>query len=106
MFSRNTIAAMIGGIALGAGVAVATTSNGQEGGARTVLIQQPSQPAPTNAPAAPKAPAAPPSDLHVTALAADTFVTVKDHGDAQTVSIFKIDQKGVNHLTHKAKYFY
>jgi hypothetical protein len=44
--------------------------------------------------------------LHVTGLAADTFVTVKDHGDAQTVSVFRLDPRGVSQLAYKARFFY
>lgn len=103
MFNRSTISAMVGGMALGAGIVVAVMANAQEDGPRAVLIQQPSQ-----QPAAPRGGSLPldQQQLHVQSLAADTFVTVKDHGDAQTVSVFKLDPKGVGHLTHKAKFFY
>jgi len=39
-------------------------------------------------------------------LAPDTFVSVKDHGDSQTVMIYKVDDQGKVRLTHKAKFFY
>jgi hypothetical protein len=101
MFSRSTISAMVGGMALGAGIAVAVLANAQEDGPRAVLIQQPGQPQ-----AAPRGLPLDQQHLHVQPLSADTFVTVKDHGDAQTVSVFKLDPKGVSHLTHKAKFFF
>ncbi len=36
----------------------------------------------------------------------ETFVSVKDHGDSQTVIVYKVDEKGVARLTHKARFFY
>ncbi len=39
-------------------------------------------------------------------LSPDTFVSVKDHGDSQTVMIYKVDDQGKVRLTHKAKFFY
>lgn len=97
MFNRSTISAMLGGLALGAGLAVALMAN--------------AQPHALTAPVAGQTPAAvatPPAGetFHLTTLNADTFVTVKDHGDAQTISVFKVDGKGMNHLSHKAKFFY
>lgn len=40
------------------------------------------------------------------ALNADTFVSIKDHGESQTVIVYKVDDKGTARLTHKAKFFY
>jgi hypothetical protein len=42
----------------------------------------------------------------VQALSEDTFVAVKDHGDSQTVIVYKVDDKGAARLTHKARFFY
>lgn len=42
----------------------------------------------------------------IQALAADTLVTVKDHGESQTIIVYKVDAKGTARLTHKAKFFY
>lgn len=39
-------------------------------------------------------------------LSPDTFVSVKDHGDSQTVMVYKVDDQGKVRLTHKAKFFY
>ena len=39
-------------------------------------------------------------------LSADTFVSVKDQGDSQTVLVYKVDDQGKVRLTHKAKFFY
>ena len=36
----------------------------------------------------------------------ETFVSIKDHGDSQTVIVYKVDDKGVARLTHKARFFY
>ncbi|MEW5854747.1 MAG: hypothetical protein AB2A00_38580 [Myxococcota bacterium] len=102
MSNRSALSAAIGGMALGAGLAAATLATAQQEPPGAVLVPQPTGPAGG-------APRGLPPDmqrLYVTALAADTFVTVKDHGDSQTVSVFKIDAKGINHLTHKAKFFY
>jgi hypothetical protein len=109
MISRSTISAIVGGMALGAGIAVAVFANAQDESPRQVLIQQPSQPLVQPSPTQGGVPRPLPAEhqqLHVQALGPDTFVTVKDHGDAQTVSVFKLDAKGLNHLTHKAKFFY
>lgn len=110
MISRSTISAIVGGMALGAGIAVAVFANAQDESPRQVMIQQPSQPSPQAAQQGtggmPRALPLEQQQLHVEALGPDTFVTVKDHGDAQTVSVFKLDAKGLNHLTHKAKFFY
>ncbi|MBI5497697.1 MAG: hypothetical protein HY904_22000 [Deltaproteobacteria bacterium] len=101
MFSRSTMSAMVGGVALGAGIAAAVLAQAQEDPNVTRVMV--AQPAPT-----PGMRALPPDQqhLHVQALAADTFITVKDHGDSQTVSVFKLDPKGINHMTHKAKFFF
>lgn len=42
----------------------------------------------------------------VVPLSPDTFVSVKDHGDSQTIMIYKVDDQGKVRLTHKAKFFY
>lgn len=96
MFSRSVVSAMVGGFALGAGVAVAVMAQAQPvtAGAPAALA-----PPALHAPAAACGP-------QVTALSADTFVTVKDGGDAQVVSVFKLDPQGINRLSHKAKFFY
>ena len=105
MFSRNSISAVIGGLALGAGIAVTVNSSGQEE-PRAVLVPQQGTPPPAAASSGMKALAAERQELHVTALSADTFVTVKDHGDSQTVSVFKVDPRGQVHLGQKARFFY
>lgn len=42
----------------------------------------------------------------VTTLSADTFAVVKDHGDSQTVLIYKTDDQGNVRLTSKKKFIY
>jgi hypothetical protein len=44
--------------------------------------------------------------ITTTALSADTFVSVKDQGDSQTVLIYKVDDQGNVRLTSKKKYMY
>jgi hypothetical protein len=108
MFNRNVVSAMVGGMALGAGVAVTVMANAQYNGTG----QPPGGPppgAPLSVPLTPPPPGGGSSNgcgLQLTALAADTFVTVKDSGDSQTVSVFKVDPNGTNRLSHKAKFFY
>jgi len=46
------------------------------------------------------------STAGLTPLSPDTFVSVKDHGDSQTVMVYKVDDQGKVRLTHKAKFFY
>ncbi|MCX7943831.1 MAG: hypothetical protein N2746_04920 [Deltaproteobacteria bacterium] len=48
----------------------------------------------------------PTSYTSLISLSPDTFVSVKDHGDSQTVMIYKVDDQGKVRLTHKAKFFY
>jgi len=48
--------------------------------------------------------AVPPASVE--SLSPDTFVSVKDHGSSQTVIVYKVDDKGMARLTHKAKFFY
>ena len=42
----------------------------------------------------------------ITTLASDTFAVVKDHGDSQTVLIYKTDDQGNVRLTSKKKFIY
>jgi hypothetical protein len=56
-------------------------------------------PAPTSRPAEPGA-------LQVVPIGPMSFVTVKDHGDSQTVMVFNVGQDGKLRQTSKAKFFY
>jgi len=42
----------------------------------------------------------------ITTLSADTFAVVKDHGDSQTVLVYKTDDQGNVRLTSKKKFIY
>jgi hypothetical protein len=78
----------VAGAVIGAVVAAATVALAQVPAAAPALVP------PCTAPAA------------VQGLNDDTFISLKDHGDAQTVIIYKVDEKGIARLTHKAKFFY
>ena len=56
--------------------------------------------------AAPVAQSGQGTSLTTTALAADTFVSIKDHGDSQTILVYKIDELGNVRLTSKKKFMY
>jgi len=42
----------------------------------------------------------------ITTLSSDTFAVIKDHGDSQTVLIYKTDDQGNVRLTSKKKFIY
>jgi len=46
------------------------------------------------------------ASVTLTTLSADTFASVKDHGDSQTVLIYKVDEQGNVRLTSKKKFIY
>ncbi|MFA6032653.1 MAG: hypothetical protein WC889_07130 [Myxococcota bacterium] len=77
--------------------------------AQPAAVQPPPPPPVTVMPqimAAPVAQASHGSSLTTTALAADTFVSIKDHGDSQTILVYKIDELGNVRLTSKKKFMY
>ena len=78
----------VAGAVIGAAVAAATVAAAQAPTPAPALIP------PCTAPAA------------LQSLTDDTFVSLKDHGDSQTVIVYKIDDKGTARQTHKAKFFY
>ena len=106
MISKSSLAAMTGGMALGAVLSLAAVALAQQTG--TPMGQAGVPMAQTGAPLSvvPRAPGTGGDSLHVVSMAADTFVTVKDNGDSQTVSVFKLEAKDMARLAHKAKFFY
>ncbi|MBN2358864.1 MAG: hypothetical protein JXR83_05380 [Deltaproteobacteria bacterium] len=85
---RWHLASAIAGAVFGAVVAAAAVALAQAPAAAPALIP------PCTAPAV------------VQDIGDDTFISLKDHGDSQTVIVYKVDDKGMARLTHKAKFFY
>jgi hypothetical protein len=46
------------------------------------------------------------ASVTITTLSADTFAVIKDHGDSQTVLVYKTDDQGNVRLTSKKKFIY
>lgn len=85
---RWQVLSAVAGAVIGAVVAAAAVALAQAPAAMPALIPQ------CTAPAA------------MQGLNDDTFVSLKDHGDSQTVIVYKVDDKGTARQTHKAKFFY
>jgi hypothetical protein len=95
MLSKNTLATVAGGMVLGAVVSLAAVALAQQTG---TPLGQVGMPVSTRAAGG--------ETLQLVSLGPDTFVTVKDNGDSQTVSVFKLEAKDMARLAHKAKFFY
>ncbi|NOZ86384.1 MAG: hypothetical protein GXP49_08955 [Deltaproteobacteria bacterium] len=44
--------------------------------------------------------------MEVVGLSEDSLVTIKDHGDSQTIMVFMVNKEGKVKLTDKKKFFY
>ncbi|MFH1810798.1 MAG: hypothetical protein ABIJ09_18795 [Pseudomonadota bacterium] len=91
--TRSTLLGVLTGVLLGALATAGTLAHAQVPAAPAVSVT-------TSSPMTPAPPAS------VAALPPDTVVSIKDHGDSQTVMVYKLDDKGVARLTHKARFFY
>jgi hypothetical protein len=91
--SRATVLGALGGLLLGALLTAATFARAQV--VQTSTVSAAPSPAPTAT-----------APVGLAALPPDTVVSIKDHGESQTVMVYMVDDKGMARLTHKARFFY